>query len=76
MSNKIELSDLEKKLYRDKVKEIRNNQIYINGVVHRPKYYAEIMAHQSAKLYINAFRQYNKYSKGHPLKAEFDVYLQ
>jgi len=75
MKNKLGLSELEKKLYRIKVKQIRNDKIYLNGVVSRPRYYAETMAHQSAKLYINAFRQYNKYPEGHPLKQEFNEYL-
>ena len=71
------LSELEKKLYRTKIKEIRNKKIYSDYFFgNKPVYYAEILAHQSAKLYINAYRKSELYPLTHPLHQKIKDYLE
>ena len=74
MKEKLNLSPLEQKLYRIKVKDLREQNIYQNGVVMRPRYYQEVMIHQSAKLYIKAYQQMEKYPINHPLRMDWGKY--
>jgi len=38
----------------------------------RPRYYQEVMIHQSAKLYIKAYQQMEKYPINHPLRMDWE----